>query len=284
MLHHRRSRIAALLTAVLLSCTACRAAGCGAMDLPAESSAELSEAETTVLTAETAPPPETTAETTASSVPETTTAPVPAEDASASPYLTAAKAASLRAKADDAARLSPDFVGWIYVPDSQISYPIMQGEDNDFYLHSDPDGGYDRLGSIFLDYRCSRDFSDPVNFIFGHNMASGKMFGSIRSFRSRSAFAAHRYGWLFTPDKVYRIDFFALCIVSAYDTIYYLPGSQEDFMARTRETVHFSADVMLAEEDRILSLSTCASDFADARALLSGKLVEMTAEADYISG
>lgn len=50
-------------------------------------------------------------------------------------------------------------VGWIYVPDTHINYPIMQSHDNDFYLHRATDGRYLYVGSIFMDYRCNTNFS-----------------------------------------------------------------------------------------------------------------------------
>ena len=33
----------------------------------------------------------------------------------------------------------PNAIGWLYLPDTGINYPIMQGGDNDFYLHHAPD-------------------------------------------------------------------------------------------------------------------------------------------------
>ncbi len=228
----------------------------------------------------------TTVTTTTTTVVTTTTTaetlPRMEKDSGTEPYLTAAKAAELRANADAMAAKYPDFVGWLYLADSQIDYPVMQGEDNEVYLHATVDRVYDRLGTLYIDFRNDRHFSDPVTIFFGHNMASGKMFGNIRTFRSQSAFSAHKYGWLFTPDTVYRIDFFALAVLNAYDTLYNLPNTLDYYLERMYENVHFRSDIELGEDDRVVALSTCASDYEDARAIFTGKLVEMLEDSDYI--
>lgn len=61
-------------------------------------------------------------------------------------------------------------IGWIFVPDTNINYPIMQAEDNEYYLHRSYDGSYLYSGSVFLDRRCKSDFSGDVNMLYGHNM------------------------------------------------------------------------------------------------------------------
>ena len=77
-----------------------------------------------------------------------------------------------------------DSIGWIYIPDTHINYPVMQSEDNDFYLHHASDGSYLYAGSIFLDYRCNADFSSISNILYGHNMSNRSMFADVINFGS----------------------------------------------------------------------------------------------------
>ena len=114
----------------------------------------------------------------------------------------------------------PNAIGWLYIPNTRISYPVMQGEDNEYYLNHDFDGSPLKAGSVFLDCRCENRFMNPVNILYGHNMKNGSMFAQVTSYTTDSFFEAHRYGWLSTPETVYRIDFFACSIVRSDDRLY----------------------------------------------------------------
>ena len=105
------------------------------------------------------------------------------------------------------------------------------------------------------------------------------MFGDLRALKEQAAFEAHPYGWLFTADTVYRIAFFTLSVLSGYDAVYNVPCSAEDFAARLAAGTVQSRPLTLSPEDRLIAFSTCASDFADARALWAGKLVPTS---DYL--
>ena len=78
--------------------------------------------------------------------------------------------------------LNNDLVGWIYVPGCDISYPIVQGEDNDFYLTHTFLGTASSCGAIFMDYADRASFSDFNTFVYGHNMQDGSMFGALHEY------------------------------------------------------------------------------------------------------
>ena len=195
------------------------------------------------------------------------------------PWLSRSKAEEITAKVQELHSQWPDFIGWLYMSDSDIDYPVVQGTDNEYYLSHAVDGRYYRSGTLFLDWRCSRDLSDGTNIIFGHNMQNG-MFGDIRSYRNDEAFDSHRYAWLFTPDKVYLIEFFALSIVSGYDILYDVPCDLNEWYDRLLETAEFQRDVPMT--DKLVAFSTCASDYENARALLAGVLTAQESIEDCI--
>lgn len=224
----------------------------------------------------------TTTDTTAltTSVTTTTTVTTTVTDAplsAAKPYLSKQKLAELHANAEAVSATCADFIGWLYVADSEMDYPVVKGEDNQYYLSHAPDGRYYRRGTIFLDYRLDRNFADATNILFGHNMVSG-MFGDIRSYRNEQAFEAHRYGWLMTSAKLYRIDFFALSLASGYDALYDVPQETEGWLNRLHETALYEREPNYTEGDKYLLLSTCAGDFQAARLMFTGKLVPVTEE------
>ena len=168
----------------------------------------------------------------------------------------------------------PDAVGWLYIPDSSVNYPIMQSGDNEFYLHHTYDGSSLKSGSIFLDYHCENRFMNPINIVYGHNMRNGSMFAGLLKFGDISYFDSHRYGWLATSETVYRIDFFSCAKADMYDELYdgSMPVSQWIPHIADRSAVFRDAE--FAEDDRFISLSTCSYEFENARTILTGKLVE----------
>ena len=114
----------------------------------------------------------------------------------------------------------PDVIGWLYIPDTSINYPIMQGNDNDFYLYHAYDGSYLNAGSVFLDHRCENRFMNPINIVYGHNMGNGSMFAGLLKFADSAYFDSHRHGWIATPETVYRIDFFSCAKADMNDELY----------------------------------------------------------------
>lgn len=300
MLRSKRFRLAAALLLILLICYACRALrrrGTAAPPAPPPVQTGTQAAATTLTAAaqtaqtqtQTAPPETDAAQTSAQTAaaesaadePEMQT-PAETEPVSAAePTLPAWKDAELREKTAQLAAELGDFAGWIFVAESEIDYPVMQGEDNFYYLDHAPDGRYLKRGTIFLDCRNARDFSDPHSILFGHNMVSG-MFGDIRSFKDRQAFDRHRYGWLYTPEAVFRIDFFALAILDAHDSVYAAAFPQEEWISHIRTNALHDTGAEILPADRLIALSTCAYASGDDRALFTGRLLRMTAD-DYIS-
>lgn len=169
----------------------------------------------------------------------------------------------------------PDLIGWLYVEDSNIDYPVVQGNDNQYYLHHGADGSENEHGAIFLDKICRADFSDDQSILYGHNMGD-TMFGDIRKFRDPAEFEKHRNGRLITMTDSYRIEFFALAIVSAFDTVYDVPAPKTQWMDIIRSNSICLADTELSDEDRYIALSTCSFDYENARFLFVGKLIDTT--------
>ena len=73
-------------------------------------------------------------------------------------------------------KTNPDFRGWLYFPALDISYPVVQGEDNNYYLKHSFEGESVNAGCIFMDCEASADWSDRNTFVFGHNMRDESMF------------------------------------------------------------------------------------------------------------
>lgn len=171
----------------------------------------------------------------------------------------------------------PDALGWLYIPNTNISYPVMQSGDNDFYLSHAYDGSRLQAGSVFLDYRCEGHFLNNINIVYGHNMKNGSMFAGVLNFTNDSYFDSHRYGWLATPETVYRIDFFSCARADWHDSLYDGSMAVAEWVPHICDRSVVSQEMTYSDDDRFISLSTCSYEFQNARTILTGKLVEMGA-------
>ncbi|MCI9224754.1 MAG: class B sortase [Acutalibacter sp.] len=174
---------------------------------------------------------------------------------------------------------NPQVVAWLYCEDTAIDYPVMQGSDNEFYLHHSYTGAEDQSGAIFVDAQCTPGFADYNSIIYGHSMKDGSMFGGLESWKSQEYYEEHPVMWLLTPEANYRIKLFSGYTTSAYSetyTIFREPG--EDFAAYIAES-QTNSDFTPAEISeaggRYVVLSTCAYDFDEARYVLHGRLEQV---------
>lgn len=270
MLRSVRFWTAALLLLLLICCLIGRALP--QRSVPAENSGTAQSTAVTDISGQTAPSAAETAGSGSTAGQTETQTAVREPVSAAEPVLPDWKRQELTEKAQTLSASLSDFVGWLYMADSAIDYPVMQGRDNQYYLHHAPDGSYLKRGSLFLDWRCARGLTDGENIIYGHNMVSG-MFGDIRAFRTQEEFDAHRCGWFVTPDTVRRIDFFVLAVTDAFDPLYTLPADSAEWRARLHETAEFEREMPLSDDDCLIALSTCTfGSTAYARALLTGRL------------
>ncbi len=167
---------------------------------------------------------------------------------------------------DELLKINSDVIGWIEVEAiPSISYPIVQAEDNDYYLRRTIYEKKNSAGSIFVDYSNGNPFSDCNTIIYGHNMKNGSMFGLLSNLYEDEKYKESPYIWICTPNGKYRYEIFSMQyahVNSNTYTFYQNPG--DDFlqylikMASVSE-VDFKTPY-LSEDDRIITLSTCTSD------------------------
>lgn len=169
----------------------------------------------------------------------------------------------------------PDAIGWLYIPDTVINYPVMQSDDNFYYLDHAYDGSPLKAGSVYLDCRCEGRFRNSINIVYAHNMKNGSMFAQITRFKNDSFFESHKYGWLATPETVYRIDFFSLAVADWHDELYKGDTSISEWIPHLYDRSAVCREMKYTDDDRFVSFSTCSYEFENARKILTGKLVEV---------
>ena len=97
--------------------------------------------------------------------------------------------------------INPDIVAWIYIEGTKINYPIVQGEENSYYLKHLFSGEWNGSGCIFLDFRNDASFADRHSIIYGHHMKNGTMFTDLDKYKKQEFFDEHPVALLITPDK-----------------------------------------------------------------------------------
>ncbi len=175
--------------------------------------------------------------------------------------------------------INEDCVGWIYIEDTAINYPIVQGTENSYYLKHMFNGKWNSAGCIFLDSRVNSDISDRHSIIYGHHMKDGTMFSGLTKYKKQKYYEEHPEGLLITPERTYRIEFFAGYVASIEDPAWKIGfESDEDFemwIKEAKQKSWFTSPLSPVVTDRILTLPTCSYEFDNARFVLHGMLKEM---------
>lgn len=160
---------------------------------------------------------------------------------------------------------TPLATAWLYVPDTNMNYPIMQGEDNLEYINKDYNGKYSLAGSVFLDFKNKKDFTDSYNILYAHHMDKGYMFGALDKYEDKAYLTTHKVGYVLTKERVYKIDFIKYEVTEATDETIFSLDTKNESRGYT-------------EEDRLIALTTCKTPNTLYRCVLLGKMQEITRE------
>lgn len=170
-----------------------------------------------------------------------------------------------------------NYFGWLTIPDTVISYPVMYSPGNpEQYLHTDFYGNYSFSGTPFLDARC--DPNDGNLIIYGHNMTNGTMFGSLKRFRDRAYLAAHPYVYLEQADGVHVFEIIAAVTIPKNDPWYcFLKATtaeeEKQWVADLREKPGLHVGSIPENVKPLLTLSTCNGAKRSERMIIVAKEV-----------
>ena len=172
--------------------------------------------------------------------------------------------------------VNEDVIGWITIPDTQLSYPIMYSGDNSYYLTHTWDKQYNSAGSVFLEQHCSPDLSDFNTILYGHRMRDGSIFGSLRDYAETSHWEQHPYIYVCNAEGFYRYEIFSIYEASVKGSTYRLaltePEEQQAFLDDCTGWSTIETGVVPTLEDRILTLSTCTGRGYDTRWVVQARL------------
>lgn len=187
------------------------------------------------------------------------------------------------------AKESEDIVAWIYVPNTDISFPVVQGDTNDQYLRALPDGTWNESGSIMLD--CDQQAPGMVGqqtTVYGHHMSDGSMFDPIENTLDQAKFDEMTTVYYLTPETTYKLSpLFTSRVPETYVEARQETFGDHDALVAYLEDLRMYAkaqasdvDERLASTDRVLALVTCSGLApADHRAVMICTIVEETSTA-----
>ncbi len=186
----------------------------------------------------------------------------------------------MRSKLENLRSQNSDIVGFIYAPNTKISYPVTKYTDNDFYLDHSFDKKPLKSGTIFMDYRNLGDIEKNKNIVmYGHNMNNGSMFGNITKFYKNKDFFESTPIILYAFDGIYTFEVFSV-YKTTYDYRYFRTefSSDQDFLSFANEmkqnSVH-TKNAELSENDILLTLSTCTNTNQAGRYALHARLTRI---------
>lgn len=205
--------------------------------------------------------------------------------------------------------INPEVLGWLTIYGTNIDYPIVQAADNNYYLNHNPKREVEGSGSLFLDYRNNKNFTDFNTIIFGHHMAENKMFGDLDLFLEEEFWNSHEYGNLIYEGQNHGIQFIAMLQCDAYDWTIYKPAVsgekkrikyinhiyetakyvrgidsktlqsiQQQITQRSGNNITASRTSPVTPDDHLVLLSTCSSDITNGRYILVCKLLDHSVE------
>lgn len=181
-------------------------------------------------------------------------------------------------------KVNPDVQGWLYQKGTVINYPVVQGTDNDTYLHTRFDKQWSGGGTLFVDCRMEKDFKGFNSIIYGHHMKDGSMFRSIRGYTKEDGYYdKHKTLELATPHGNYHLVVFSAFITKATDEdtykMTYDEAEKQAYIDRAWERSELPItknSVDVTKNDRLVTLSTCAYDYEEARYIVMCKMVPWT--------
>lgn len=184
--------------------------------------------------------------------------------------------------------INPDVIGWIYIPNTSVDYPIMQSEDDAKYLTTTLRGETNETGSIYTEKYNAKDFSDPVTVMYGHTVFSDDqsydaMFSDLQKYKDEAFLQENPYIYVYTPSQTIQYQIFS-CVT--FDDRYILgnyqfndPTDFQNYVDELRSTpgAITNRDLNIAQDDKVLTLSTCVGVGSDQRWLVNAIEVEEVA-------
>ncbi len=157
--------------------------------------------------------------------------------------------------------VNEDVIGWIQIYGTPVDYPVLDADDNEYYLNRTYDRQWSSYGSIFIEPRNNPDLSERHLVIYGHNMVNEAMFGSLLEYKKQEYFDAHDTIRLCLPDRDVEYKIFSAYTAHVDSPTYYMEftnlSKQKEMIDYMKAESLIQSNLTPKEDDQILTLSTC---------------------------
>ena len=182
---------------------------------------------------------------------------------------------SLNPKLEGLTDLNPDVIGWIEIPDTKVDYPVMQSEDNQYYINHTFYKTENPAGSVYMEAENQKDFSDLVTFLYGHRMRDNSMFGTLKYYVDYDYWQDHPQIYISTYEEELVYDIFSVHQAEISEETYTLFFSEGDayeaYLKREKEKSWYDTGIEVDKKDRVLILVTCTAEQEDERIVVLGR-------------
>lgn len=191
---------------------------------------------------------------------------------------------------DVLAQVNPDIRGWLLQEGTEINYPVMQAQNNEYYLDHMFNRKQNKAGSIFMDCGNSFCFTDGVTYLYGHNRHDNSMFAIVPEYKSMDFWRAHPTMTLMTPYEDYLVEIFACVRRSVKDEQEWRTRgytSRADFEEAVGDIIGESfIDTGIVPQwgDQLLALCTCTNEVRTERYILYARLRPLVYLSDDTTG
>lgn len=162
--------------------------------------------------------------------------------------------------------MNNDFIGWLEIEDTTISYPIMQTKNNpNYYLKRDFYKKYSSYGTPYIAEQCNISKSDNI-IIYGHHMKNKSMFGALENYKNKEFYNKHQIITFETQEKKKEYEIFSVFKTVAYSnkgfkyydyTDFENIEDYNDFIKKCKELSMYETNKNPKENNKLLTLSTC---------------------------
>ena len=180
-----------------------------------------------------------------------------------------------------------DIIAWIFIPDTRISYPIVQGTDNNYYLNHTWKHNPTPIGSIFLECQNSLDFKEYNTIVYGHNLVTNPaMFTGLRQYEDPEFWKEHPSVYILNQEGIYRYDIFAAYNTGVRTIVYGLSiakdSLKEKVIQHAMDNTVIDTGIVPEITQNIVTLSTCTdSNAVDTRWVVQAVQQEFIPLSDF---
>lgn len=162
-------------------------------------------------------------------------------------------------------KINSDIVAWIVIDGTNINYPVVQSNNNTYYLKHSFYKKYSSYGAIYMDATANKDFTSKNTFIYGHYTVNKSMFGELGNYMKQSFYDEHPYVTIYTPDKTLKVEIFSVHVDDASSPSYQMNFTTDEAfkdyinLMEEKSVIHSNTEVNYIT-DQIITLYSCSRE------------------------